>query len=112
MSAPEPNLGAEYQAGLRASIVRPQTPGSGAGHGMQRDTDAPRPRSSSRVWWLLVLVLVAGRIAVVPVTLDQAAVQGPRKVLTGDVRRFHAIATHPGTPYKTFEVEYLSLIHI
>jgi Glycosyltransferase family 87 len=74
---------------------------------MQRDIHAPRPRrASSRAWWLLVLVLVAGRIAVVPITLHQAAVQGPRKVLTGDVRRFHAIATHPGTPYQSFEVEY------
>jgi hypothetical protein len=72
-----------------------------------RDIHAPRPRrTSSRAWWLLVLVLVAGRVAVVPITLDQAAAQGPRKVLTGDVRRFHAIATHPGTPYRSFQVEY------
>jgi hypothetical protein len=73
-----------------------------------RDSHASRPRRapSSRAWWLLVVVLVAGRIAVVPITLDQAAVQGPRKVLTGDVRRFHAIATHRGAPYKSFEVEY------
>jgi len=73
-----------------------------------RDIHAPSHRraASSRAWWLLVFVLVAGRIAVVPITLDQAAVQGSKKVLTGDIRRFYNIATHAGTPYRDFKVEY------
>ena len=76
------------------------------------DVAAPagrRPRST-RGWWLLVGVLVAGRIAAVPITLDQRAARGNHKVLTGDIHRFHAIATHPGTPYRDFEVEYPPLM--
>jgi hypothetical protein len=53
---------------------------------------------------------VAGRVAAVPITLDQRAAQGNHKVLTGDIHRFHAIATHPGTPYRHFEVEYPPLM--
>jgi len=68
-----------------------------------------RPHSN-RWWWLLVGVLVAGRIAAVPITLDQRAAQGNHKVLTGDIHRFHSIATHPGTPYRRFEVEYPPLM--
>lgn len=73
-----------------------------------RDIHAPSHRraGSSRAWWLLVFVLVAGRVAVVPITLDQAAAQGSKKVLTGDIRRFYNIATHAGTPYRDFKVEY------
>ncbi|HEV3449902.1 MAG TPA: glycosyltransferase family 87 protein [Acidimicrobiia bacterium] len=65
---------------------------------------------TGRWWWLLVFVLVAGRIAAVPITLDQRAAQGNHKVLTGDIRRFYTIATHRGTPYRDFEVEYPPLM--
>ncbi len=76
------------------------------------DIDAPPGRGASRarLWWLLVGVLVVGRIVAVPITLDQRAAQGNHKVLTGDVHRFHTIATHRGTPYRTFEVEYPPLM--
>ena len=121
MSAPEPNLGAEYQAGLRASIVRrggrapPCETGTQQHAGMpQRQDDIHAPKASRpgsrRWWWLLVGVLVAGRIAAVPITLDQRAAQGNHKVLTGDIHRFHTIATRPGTPYRDFEVEYPPLM--
>jgi Glycosyltransferase family 87 len=80
--------------------------------------DAPAGRAAppgrdarrARLWWLLVGVLVAGRVVAVPITLDQRAAQGNHKVLTGDIRRFHTIATHHGTPYQTFEVEYPPLM--
>ena len=76
------------------------------------DIHAPTRRrpGSSRRWWLLVVVLVAGRIAVVPITLHQRAAQGNHKVLTGDIHRFHAIASRRGTPYRDFEVEYPPLM--
>jgi hypothetical protein len=76
------------------------------------DIHAPTGRrpGSGRRWWLLVLVLVAGRIAVVPITLGQRAAQGNHKVLTGDIRRFYTIANHHGTPYRDFEVEYPPLM--
>ncbi len=55
-------------------------------------------------------MLVLGRIVAVPITLDQRAAQGDHKVLTGDIHRFYKIATHPGTPYRSFEVEYPPLM--
>jgi hypothetical protein len=64
----------------------------------------------ARAWWALVAVLVLGRIVAVPITLDQRAAQGNHKVLTGDIHRFHTLATHPGTPYRSFEVEYPPLM--
>jgi hypothetical protein len=78
----------------------------------RHDIDAPPDRSASRarLWWLLVGVLVAGRIVAVPITLSQKAAQGNHKVLTGDIRRFNTIANHRGTPYRTFEVEYPPLM--
>jgi hypothetical protein len=72
-------------------------------------TSTPR-RAPSRAWWLLALVLIGGRIAVVPITLGQDAAKGNHKVLTGDIRRFFTIATHKGTPYRDFEVEYPPLM--
>ena len=78
----------------------------------RHDIDAPRDRGASRarLWWLLVGVLVVGRIVAVPITLDQRAAQGNHKVLTGDVHRFNTVANHRGTPYQTFEVEYPPLM--
>ena len=64
----------------------------------------------ARAWWALVAVLVLGRIVAVPITLDQRAAQGNHKVLTGDIHRFYTIATHTGTPYRSFEVEYPPLM--
>jgi hypothetical protein len=73
-------------------------------------TPSRRPVSHARAWWALVAVLVLGRIVAVPITLDQRAAQGNHKVLTGDVHRFHTIASHPGTPYRNFQVEYPPLM--
>jgi hypothetical protein len=61
---------------------------------------------SSRVFWLLLALLVGARIGVAATSLSQAATRGPNTVLPGDVRRFYAIATTPGTPYRDFPVEY------
>jgi Glycosyltransferase family 87 len=80
------------------------------GHAPSSAAPAGRRRVSARWWWLLVGVLVAGRIVAVPITLVQRAAQGNHKVLTGDIHRFHTIATDPRTPYKDFEVEYPPLM--
>ena len=63
------------------------------------------------MWWALAGLLIVARIAVVPITLDQAAAHGSHKVLTGDIRRFYKIATAPGTPYRDFQVEYPPLMY-
>jgi hypothetical protein len=79
----------------------------------QRDhIHAPTDRrpGPARLWWAAVFVLVAGRVAVVPITLGQRAAEGNHKVLTGDIRRFYTIATHRGTPYRDFDVEYPPLM--
>jgi Glycosyltransferase family 87 len=73
-------------------------------------TPSRRPVPHARAGWALVAVLVLGRVIAVPITLDQRAAQGNHKVLTGDIHRFHTIATHPGTPYRSFEVEYPPLM--
>ncbi len=73
-------------------------------------TPGPRPTGHARAWWALLAVLILGRIVAVPITLDQRAAQGNHKVLTGDIHRFFTIATHPGTPYRSFEVEYPPLM--
>src|SRR3954470_24635486 len=64
-----------------------------------------RGRGRTVLWCCAGLVLA--RIVVVGVALDQDATDGGRHtVLTGDVRRYHGIATHRGTPYADFAVEY------
>ncbi len=82
---------------------------------MSNRDPSPKPHHrrapSHRVWWAVVGLLVAGRIAAVPITLDQRAVQAKHTVLSGDVRRFHVIATSKGTPYRDFEVEYPPLMY-
>jgi len=70
-----------------------------------------RRATRRRVWWVVLAVLVLGRIAVVPITLGQTAAHGKHKVLTGDIRRFYAIANSTGTPYRDFEVEYPPLMY-
>jgi len=50
--------------------------------------------------------LLAVRVVAVGVALDQPATAGRHTVLPGDVRRFHHIAQHHGTPYAEFPVEY------
>ena len=50
--------------------------------------------------------LVLLRVMIVGVALDRHATGGHHTVLPGDVRRFHQIARHRGTPYADFSVEY------
>ena len=50
--------------------------------------------------------LVLLRVVIVGVALDQHATAGHHTVLPGDVRRFHQLARHRGTPYADFAVEY------
>ncbi|MCU1458893.1 MAG: hypothetical protein JWL73_2985 [Actinomycetia bacterium] len=54
----------------------------------------------------LVGALVLVRLVIVGVALEGHATQGKQTVLPGDVRRFHRIANHAGTPYRDFPVEY------
>jgi hypothetical protein len=55
-------------------------------------------------WCCAALVLV--RVVAVGVALDGHATAPRHTVLTGDVRRYHQIATRRGTPYADFAVEY------
>jgi hypothetical protein len=69
-----------------------------------------RRAGTARVGVVLAVVLIAARVVAVPIALGQDATKGRRKVLTGDVTRFHAIALHRGTPYRSFPVEYPPLM--
>ncbi|HSO96383.1 MAG TPA: glycosyltransferase 87 family protein [Acidimicrobiia bacterium] len=62
---------------------------------------------SARLGGLLAVLLIGARVAAVPITLSQDSTYGAHAPLTGDVRRFHSIASsHRGTPYRDFPVEY------
>jgi Glycosyltransferase family 87 len=62
-------------------------------------------RGGMVLWCCVALVLV--RVAVVGIALGQDATDGGRqRVLPGDVRRYHRIASLRGTPYADFAVEY------
>jgi hypothetical protein len=62
---------------------------------------------SGRRFLLLFLLLAAVRIAVVPIALSSDATAPSRyRILPGDARRFHKIASHEGQPYRDFAVEY------
>jgi hypothetical protein len=62
---------------------------------------------SGRRFALLFLLLAAVRVAVVPIALSSDATAPSRyRILPGDARRFHAIASHDGEPYRDFAVEY------
>ena len=75
------------------------------------DTDDPRRHTRARAFGLFALALIGARIAAVPITLSQDATYGAHAPLTGDVRRFHSIASsHHGTPYLDFPVEYPPLM--
>ena len=58
--------------------------------------------------FLLLFVLLAGvRFAVVPIALSSDATAPSKyRILPGDARRFHTIASHDGQPYRDFAVEY------
>ena len=71
--------------------------------------DGRRARTS-RAMLILAVLLIAARVVSVPIALSQDATKGRRKVLTGDVSRFHAIAVHRHTPYRDFSVEYPPLM--
>lgn len=62
-----------------------------------------------RVVWVTTVVValsVGVRISAVAIALDGQATRGAGTVLPSDVRRYHRIATHRGTPYRDFAVEY------
>lgn len=88
----------EYQAGLRASY-RSRACTAHAGR-------APSMPAVSRRIVLLLVALVAVRVATVPLFLGQDATRGPHTVLPGDVRRYHRIAISHTTPYRDFPLEY------
>jgi hypothetical protein len=58
--------------------------------------------------FLFLFVLLAGvRFAVVPIALSSDATAPSKyRILPGDARRFHTIASHHGQPYRDFAVEY------
>lgn len=55
---------------------------------------------------VFVLALVALRILAVGIALDTLSTRGRATNLAGDVRRYHSIVAHLGTPYRDFAVEY------
>jgi hypothetical protein len=62
---------------------------------------------SGRRFLLLFLLLAAVRVAVVPIALSSDATAPSKyRILPGDARRFHKIASHEGRPYRDFAVEY------
>lgn len=62
---------------------------------------------SGRRFLLLFLLLAAVRIAVVPIALSSDGTAPSRyRILPGDARRFHKIASQEGVPYRDFAVEY------
>ena len=62
---------------------------------------------SGRRFLLLFLLLAAVRVAVVPLALSSDATAPSKyRILPGDARRFHKIASHAGRPYRDFAVEY------
>jgi len=62
---------------------------------------------SLRRFLLLFLLLAGVRIAVVPIALSSDATAPSKyRILPGDARRFHKIASHGGQPYRDFAVEY------
>ncbi len=69
-----------------------------------------RRAGPSRAFIAVAVVLIAARVVSVPIALGQDATKGRRKVLTGDVSRFHNIAVHRHTPYRDFSVEYPPLM--
>jgi Glycosyltransferase family 87 len=62
---------------------------------------------SARRFLLLFLLLAGVRIAVVPIALSSDATAPSKyRILPGDARRFHKIASHDGQPYRDFAIEY------
>ena len=62
---------------------------------------------SVRRFLLLFVLLAAVRFAVVPIALaSDATAPSKYRILPGDARRFHKIASHDGEPYRDFAVEY------
>src|SRR5262249_24603318 len=62
---------------------------------------------SGRRFLLVFLLLAAVHVAVVPVALSSDATAPSKyRILPGDARRFHKIASFEGRPYRDFEVEY------
>ena len=62
---------------------------------------------SGRRFLLLFLLLAAVRIAVVPIALSSDGTAPSKyRILPGDARRFHKIASYEGQPYRDFAVEY------
>jgi len=62
---------------------------------------------SLRRFLLLFAVLAAVRIAVVPIALSSDATAPSKyRILPGDVRRYHQVATQDGRPYRDFAFEY------
>jgi hypothetical protein len=61
-------------------------------------------RGRTTVWFFVALIVV--RMVAVGIALSGDATGGRKTVLPGDVRRYHAIASKRGTPYRDFAVEY------
>jgi Glycosyltransferase family 87 len=62
---------------------------------------------SGRRFLLLFLLLAGLRFAVVPIALaSDATAPSKYRILPGDVRRYHQVATEDGRPYRDFAFEY------
>lgn len=55
---------------------------------------------------LLVVALCALRVVAAGLLVQSSYTRDPRSSLTGDVRRYHQIATAKGTPYRRVRIEY------
>jgi hypothetical protein len=62
---------------------------------------------SARRFLLLFLLLAGVRFAVVPIALSSDATAPSKyRILPGDARRYHQVATEDGRPYRDFAFEY------
>ncbi len=61
---------------------------------------------SARALLRAIVALILVRLVLVAVILVSPLVTRPNNALSGDIRRFHTIASSQGTPWRDFEVEY------
>jgi hypothetical protein len=71
---------------------------------MPDEPTGPR-RTLAPGWVVLVVALVAVRVVGIVVLLG-SGVEDRHSILGGDARRYEAILSTPGTPYRDFDVEY------
>src|SRR5262245_48254930 len=62
-------------------------------------------RSGVPTWAIVVAILIAIRLVAIVAVLN-SGVEDKHSILGGDARRYEAIVSSRGTPYRDFEVEY------